>query len=98
MRSCPLPRYSLRSLFAAVSIFCVGLAIFVHRASQQRNAVALVKSFGGRVAYDCDDDESPNHWWSHWLCGILGKDYGGTVETVSLYDTNVKDKDLAFAR
>jgi hypothetical protein len=45
-------QFSLGTMFIAVAVICVGLAIKVHRANKQREAAAAVTASGGWVEYD----------------------------------------------
>ena len=49
--------YSLRGLFIVVTILCVALGYWSHRANRQQAVVKWVKENGGAVYYDYELDE-----------------------------------------
>lgn len=82
--------YSLRSLFVVVTILCVALGYWTHRANRQKAVVKWVEENGGGVYYDFHVDEQgylidnlkpPG---PKWVQKYLGKDYLATVIVVDL--------------
>ena len=78
----PKPRrrwlqYSLRTFFVLLTVFCVWLGWTVHRANEQRKAVAWVREMGWSVEYDDAEPPSPK-----WLVELLGVDYFQEVSFV----------------
>jgi len=82
--------YSLRTLLVVMTIFCVALGYWVHRAKRQEAVVEWVEDNGGRVNYDfefgekdefIDDPQPPG---PKWVQAFLGNDYLATVVYVVL--------------
>src|SRR4051812_10801957 len=48
----PQLRFTLRLLLAAVTVLCVALGIWTHRARVQRQLVERIRQSGGDVTYD----------------------------------------------
>lgn len=90
-------RYSLRSFFVVLTIFCVALGYWVHRAKRQQAAVKWVIENGGIARYDFEFDEKGDNIDNakpsgpKWLQAFLGNDYFGTVVHVDLSASEVKD-------
>ena len=101
----PKPRrrclqYSLRTFFVLVTVLCVcfgWLGLKVHRANEQRKAVAWVRKMRGKVLYDYkfhegayleDGAEPPG---PKWLVQLLGAEYFQEVTVVDLDRTRVTD-------
>lgn len=77
-------RFSLGTMFVVVTGLCVWLAIVVNRAHRQRDAVAAIKVWGGRIEFD---DERRNHKSSPLHDGLrvlLGDDDAAHVVRVRL--------------
>ena len=81
--------YSLRGLFIVVTILCVALGYWSHRANRQQAVVKWVKENGGIVFYKYEHengrlagDRKPPY--PKWAMKILGKDYFATVNYVEL--------------
>ena len=52
-------RFSLRTFFVLLTVFCVWFGWHVERARQQRKAVEWVVEMGGRVLYDYQRGDDP---------------------------------------
>lgn len=85
-----LLRISLRMVLLLTTVFCIWVAVKVHRVNQQKEAVAWVTGVGGTVSYDYEIG-NPAAWnppGPDWLRKLLGIDYFATVNVVELpYDT-----------
>jgi hypothetical protein len=88
-------QFSLATLFAVVTVLCVGLALVVVPVERQRRAVAAIKAIGGTVAYAEHDETAieafPGRFPRRWLA----RDYFDEVRQVYLDSTQVTDADLA---
>ena len=49
--------FSLRTLLVVITIFCVALGYWVHRANRQKAVVKWVEDNGGYVHYEFELDE-----------------------------------------
>lgn len=86
-------RYSLRTLLVVITISCIALGYWAHRAGRQKAVVKWVKKNGGYVTYDFEFDginikPEPD---PGLLQGILGEDYFYTVISVNLDNSEIKD-------
>jgi len=78
-------RYSLRTLLVVVTIFCVALGYWTHRANRQKAVVKWVQEHRGLVYYDFQYDDKDKYIVDakppgpKWLREFLGKDYLATV-------------------
>jgi hypothetical protein len=83
-------RFTLRLLLATLTLLCLFLALWTHRARQQRRAVERIQSVGGRVMYQRDFDGPYDSWRQpripDWLLRKLGLDSFYYVRHVSLYN------------
>jgi len=87
-------RFSLQALLLLMTALCVWLGLIVHRARQQRAAVEVIVSLGGRVYYDYQVTQSPAEGFrsprkvaapsAGWLRSTLGDDFLSTVVYVRL--------------
>jgi Leucine Rich repeat len=72
-------RFSLRSLLAATTVFCIWLGFKVNVAREQRQIVKMVQELGGTVWYDYEFDSAGNHLnpppEAGWLANLLGVDF-----------------------
>lgn len=82
-------RSSLRALMVLILGFAIWLGYEVHLAREQAQAVAAIRAYGGKVAYDWqiagDDyiiDGSP--WAPLWLRRLVGDDFFQRVVLVNL--------------
>jgi hypothetical protein len=87
------PRFTLRAMLALVTILCIALGWWMHRAREQRNLVKRIESNGGNVYYDFQYDapseelaESPV---PKWLLDRLGADFFHSVKEVGTEDPSV---------
>jgi Leucine-rich repeat (LRR) protein len=84
-------RFSLRTMLIGTTALCIWLGLVCNRANRQKRAVAMIKSAGGMVGYD-DQNNHPGVFASQpfpphglgWLCDLVGDDYFGTVGSVSM--------------
>ncbi len=85
-------QFSVRSLLVlpvVVAIPCNWLAVEMKAAREQREVVADVVEFGGRVVYDYQIDRSDTKSQPPappWLRGLLGDDFFGDVTTVIAHE------------
>jgi Leucine Rich repeat len=85
-------RFSLRAFLGGVTIFCIVLAWQLHRAKQQREAVAGIRAAGGWVYYDyqrpnpraATTDPNAQPWEPKWLLALVGIDFFHSVEEVNM--------------
>jgi hypothetical protein len=85
-------RFSLRAFLGAVTIFCILLAWQLHKAKQQREAVAAIRDAGGWVHYDYElagslQDQNQPHdrpWEPAWLLELVGIDFFHNVVEVNM--------------
>ena len=100
IRSCF--RVSLRGLMALVLVLGGGYGWVVHRAQEQRDAVAAIKAAGGDVVYDwqrklMDFRREPGPWAPKWLVDRIGVDYFGNVVEVFLVGPRIQGAEEALA-
>jgi hypothetical protein len=96
---------SIRGAMLLILFFGLGLGWLgraVHRANEQRRAVAAVRKSGGMVLYDHQFSAprgrpNPSGWgWvPTWLRDRLGDDFFHDVKTVQFFSRPVTDDDLA---
>lgn len=93
-----LLRFSLRLLLATLTLLCLALALWTHRAREQRRIVERIRETGGSVEYDYQRREqlvgNPKKWKSisfvpDWLLDRLGEDYFHEVIEVSITDASL---------
>lgn len=85
-------RFSLRTFLAVVTVFCIVLAWQLHRARQQRQAVAAIRAAGGWVYYDFQQagpppgkiDAAARPWEPAWLIRLVGLDFFHDVTVVNM--------------
>ena len=85
-------RFSLRTFLIAVTLFCISLAWWLHRAKQQREAVQAITNAGGWVHYDyqvgdsraVDIDPQARPWEPQWLLELVGIDFFHDVAEVNM--------------
>lgn len=85
-------RFSLRAFLGGVTLFCILLAWQLHRARQQKEAVAAIQAAGGWVHYDYQQPDprgattKPNAqpWEPKWLLALVGIDFFHSVEEVNM--------------
>ena len=91
-------RYSLRTLFVAVSILCIWLGLKVNAARRQREAVAALTRSGADVSFDyqtannATSDATPPG--PAWLRKLIGDDYFTTVTLVIFERRTIHREDL----
>lgn len=87
--------FSLRTFLLSVTVFCVVLAWWLHRAKEQRNAVAAIRAAGGWVYYDYHHVDATSDklnaaampWEPQWLVKLVGIDFFHDVTVVNMvYD------------
>jgi len=88
-------RYSLRTLFVVVTVFCLWMGWQVKRAKDQGQAVKAIQEAGGRVTYRYQDDNPARrnapYPYPPWLSEFLGEDLLLTVVGVYVEGTKVDD-------
>lgn len=94
----PWLRFGLRSLIFSMTIFSVWLGLKVHRVNQQRKAVAVIRSLGGTVTYEHQEQQKEEPDGPRWLRQIIGDDYFVVVTIVSLKDSMATDDDMEYLR
>lgn len=93
-------RFSLATMFVAVTVLCVVLAVIARRAEQERRAVALIEKRGGTIVYDFQYQPTGLHDYDatppcpKWVENLIGIHYFARVAVVSLYRSDVRDDDL----
>jgi hypothetical protein len=95
-------RFNLRTFLIAVTLFCVLLAWWLHRARQQREAVKTIATAGGWVHYDyeikdirsgvVDPDAQP--WEPRRLLDLIGIDFCHDVVAINMVYYQVRGKRL----
>lgn len=88
-------RFGLRTLFALVGLAAIGLALVTVPAERQRRSVAAIKTLGGQIAYEDDDERTGRPSDPSWLRRTIGDDYFSSVVMVNLMDRHVTDAGLA---
>src|SRR5262245_21299145 len=93
-------RFTLRLLLGLVTLLCIGLGVWTHRAREQRRIVEKIERSGGIADYDylrvrdgSIIDHSP---LPPWLINLLGQDFFHNVTSVGVHKT--KDLVRALAR
>src|SRR5437762_9814494 len=96
-------RFGLGSLFIALTILCVSLAITANRVRRQQRAVAAILKSGGRIKYETAfqignriyrDNGAQRSKLKAWL----GDDWFDTVTGVTLYGEGCNDATLGNIR
>ena len=85
-------RFSLRAFLGGVTLFCILLAWQLHRAKQQKEAVAAIQAAGGWVHYDYQRPDSlsgtidpqARPWEPKWLLTLVGIDFFHDVVEVNM--------------
>jgi Leucine Rich repeat len=103
----PLPqkrrwlRFSLRTIFVLVTLYCGWLAFLTVRAREQHRAVDRIEQLHGAVAYGFEIDDEGN--WKRnaqplvpaWVRGRMGEDYFRRVAIVNFHENaDPTDDDL----
>jgi len=102
-------RYSLRTLFVVVTVFCVWMGITAKRARDQKLAVQAVEALGGTVRFEHQDgfvnfeggilsphgSDGPG---PEWLRQLIGEEYFFCVDEVHFIRSNVDDASLAVIK
>jgi hypothetical protein len=75
-----LPRFTLRVLLAVVTLLCIGLAVWTHRAREQARIVKHIEQKYGNVMYDWEPQPTPKNNTAKspvpaWLLNRLGEDF-----------------------
>jgi hypothetical protein len=97
-------RFTLRLLLAAVTVLCICLAVWTHRAREQRRVVERIKSTGGEVYYDFQRPWDHHHAPSTesrvpgWLLNSLGVDYFHEVTEADVLDPAILPELNRFRR
>ena len=85
-------RFTLRLLLAGVTLLCIALGIWTHRAREQRRIVELIQSSGGTVWYDYEFNgltPYPNSRAPEFLVVWLGEDFFHEITLVETSDSKV---------
>jgi len=90
------PRFTLRVLLVVVTLLCIGLAMWTHRAREQQRLVERIERSGGNIVYDFDelsaDFETVTLGTSIVpgpVLDLFGKDYFHSVTHVTLRDVRM---------
>ena len=85
------PRFTIRGMLIAMTIFAGLLAWRLHRAHQQREAVKAIRAAGGWVYYDYQNfdsrtgfDPKARSWQPAWLPEPLGTDFWHEVHALNM--------------
>ena len=90
--------FTLRLLLATLTLLCLALGWWTHRAREQQRLVVRIRESGGRVEYDYQRSEqfirSLKKWQSvsqvpKWLLDLLGEDYFHEVIEVWISDPSL---------
>ncbi len=89
-------RYSLRTLFVVVTVFCVFLGIPVRRALDQKHVAEAFRNLGGslKISYEYQITQSAPPG-PEWLRRLIGDDYFFTIVALELRGSNINDANLA---
>jgi hypothetical protein len=99
----PRVRLTVRTLMALVLVFGGGFGWVVHRAHVQRDAIAVIRRDGGRIAYSWQWSKGlpvsrpPKTPWADWVRRRLGPDFIDTVSYVALTGGRCDDESLRAA-
>ncbi len=101
-------RYSLRTLFLVVTVFCIWLGIIANRARDQKHAVEVILEAGGHVMYEHQiivlgmhhsrmlSPGTPSYSTEppgpEWLRQVIGDEYFFRVHSVSLRESEVNSE------
>src|SRR5262245_36401419 len=87
---------------AFITLLCVCLANWTHRAREQRRIVALIKRSGGSVYYDFQRSWTAQpmtaSWVPRWLLLRLGVDYFHDVTEADVWDPAILPELIRFRR
>lgn len=89
------PRYGLRTLFAVLTLICIGLGIYTKRARDQKRAVEIIRqSPHGFVQYEDDRWDSKTGFtkesiYPQWLRSVFGEDFFHSVTYVQVEDAEL---------
>jgi len=85
------PRFTLRLLLVAITAVCIGLAIWTHRAREQRRVVELIEQDSGMVCYERDGPTAPEPRGLvvEWLASVLSRDYLERVVSATVHNRKV---------
>src|SRR5258707_8959804 len=86
----PRLRFTLRLLIAFVTLLCIALGIWTHRAREQRRLVDAIRRSGGNAYYDYQSwGTSPikrQSRLSQWLLNQIGADYFHDITAVTVVE------------
>jgi hypothetical protein len=86
-------RFTLRLFLAGITLLCIGLGIWTHRAREQRRIVEQIKKSGGSVHYDFEvvtmRGQRGKSGVPRVLLDFLGEDYFHEIIEVSILDRKV---------
>jgi hypothetical protein len=97
-------RFSLRVLLTVLTLTCVALGVWSHRATQQKRLIGLIKSRGGEVKYGFEaqyrlaSTGTGRSSVPRWLLEHLGEDYFHDVTFVLLRDPALLSELARFGR
>lgn len=80
------PRFTLRVLLVAITAVAIWLAVWTHRAREQRRIVKQIEATRGEVGYAINDRASVVDGWKARLSRVLGPDFVYDVRSVELRD------------
>jgi len=87
-------RYSLRTLFIVVTVFCVWMGITAKLAREQKQAVETIEALGGRVQYQHETNPSDPPG-PEWLRRLIGDEYFFSIDVIHFSNPIVNDTSLA---
>jgi hypothetical protein len=77
-------QFSLFTMFVVVTVLCVWLSVWVHRARRQKEVVATIRRWGGIVRYDFESPTYEEPSWRSWFREKIGDDYVAHVTDAML--------------
>ena len=93
-------QYSLRTLFVAIAVLGVWLAMVTSAARRQQSIVARLRELHAEITYDFEVDTQGTRKSAavppgpKWLRELVGQDYLSDVVQVNCSDRNIDDDDL----
>jgi hypothetical protein len=88
-------QFGFGTLLLVVTLCAIWFARIAYLARQQRDAIRLIESLGGSVAFDHNYEEASEPPWPQWLRVWLGEEYFRRVNGVALVSEDFTDEGLA---